>query len=54
MVDCSKRNKFKPNNREYFDDYSDHKDNQKVLAYLSNPHNPTGIVRSGLELKEFV
>ena len=50
----SKRNKFKPNNREYFDDYPGHKDNQKVLAYLSNPHNPTGIVKIGDELKEFV
>ena len=31
IVECSKENKFKPNNREYFDDFDGHKDSQKVL-----------------------
>lgn len=53
-VPCNKSNGFYPSNRQFFDDFEGHDESQRVLAYISNPHNPTGITKSGENLKEFV
>jgi len=54
LVETSKRNKFDPENSKFFEDFENHNDNQKVFAYLSNPHNPTGITKKGSNLRDFV
>ena len=50
LVQSNEANQFNPDNQDYFSNI----ENQRTLALLSNPCNPTGITRSGEILQSLV